>query len=252
MKNCSWLGLLLVWLICAPAANVSASTVQEEDALSLWGDAATEDGEETAASTETISDPLETFNRASLHFNDWIYFGFLRPTATLYSAVVPETIRVGGRHFFHNLATPKHVVSALLQGKLKQSGVELTRFVVNTLAGGLGMFDVAEQIGLKSANEDIGQAMATYGASDRFYLVLPLLGPSNGRDALGWIGDTLLDPVAHLSGNGWTTVGVPASRVVNEASLHAGEYEALRKASLDPYIALRDAYLQRRATQIQE
>lgn len=251
MKNLFWIMLLL--LVWTPVSGASAATSQGEDTFTPQSDGVATDGvEDMAFSREDSSDPLEPFNRAMFKFNDLFYSSVLRPVSTLYEKIMPEPVRVGGRNFFHNLAAPKHFLSAALQGKAQQAGVEVSRFCVNTLLGGLGFVDVAERFGLLSADEDIGQVLGHYGAGDDFYLVLPVLGPSNLRDGVGLVGDTLLSPLTYMSSELWIQAAVFSYRTVNETSLRLGEYEDFKKAAFDPYISLRDAYLQRRVAQIED
>lgn len=246
--------------LAADVPTVATKVTNDGTAADRATDAATEttgimDDDITADMVDDpadTSDPLESLNRVFFKFNDLFYFGILRPVSSVYAAVVPELGRVGVRNFFHNLAAPKHFLSALLQGKVQQSSVELGRFGINTLLGGLGLVDVAGYYGMKSAEEDIGQVLGRYGAGDGVYLVWPVLGPSNLRDSIGWVGDTLLDPLSHVPDEVWGRAGAFAFKTANETSLHLGEYEDLKKAAFDPYISLRDAYLQKRAAQIQD
>ncbi|MEO5347605.1 MAG: VacJ family lipoprotein [Magnetococcus sp. YQC-9] len=198
-----------------------------------------------------VSDPLEPWNRFIFSLNDIFYHGLLKPIALLYSAILPEPVRVAVGNFFHNLAMPKHFVSALLQGKVDTAGQELSRFVINTTLGGLGFFDVAEtHFNLKSSDEDIGQTLGSYGVGDGIYIEWPIIGPSNLRDSVGLVGDVLLNPLTYYPENQWTRLEIFAGKMVNHTSLHMGEYEDLKKAAIDPYVALRDAYLQMRRDQI--
>ncbi|WP_193771298.1 VacJ family lipoprotein [Candidatus Magnetaquicoccus inordinatus] len=205
-----------------------------------------------AFSIDDVSDPLEPVNRFFFEFNDLFYMGILRPVATVYGELVPEGVRVGVRNVFQNLATPTRVVSTILEGEISQSGVELARFGVNTIFGFFGFFDVAGEAGLKSTQQDLGQALGRWGAGDSLYLVLPIVGPSNLRDGVGWVGDTLMNPLTYVPGDIGYRAGLVAHRTVNDTSLHLGEYEDLKKSAVDPYISLRDAYLQRRRALISE
>ncbi|MBF0296991.1 MAG: VacJ family lipoprotein [Magnetococcales bacterium] len=200
-----------------------------------------------------VSDPLEPWNRFIYTINDIFYHGLLKPVSILYSFILPEPVRIAVGHFFHNLAMPKHFLSALLQGKLDVAGRELSRFGINTILGGLGFFDVAAtHFNLKSGEEDIGQTLGTYGMGDALFIEWPILGPSNLRDTLGLAGDTLLNPLSYYPSNVWTRAEIFGVKVVNHTSLRIGEYEDLKKAAIDPYVALRDAYLQMRREQIRQ
>ncbi|MBI5419078.1 MAG: VacJ family lipoprotein [Deltaproteobacteria bacterium] len=199
-----------------------------------------------------VSDPLEPVNRAIFVFNDKAYFWVMKPVAQGYGAVVPQTARVSVRNFFSNLATPIRFVNSLLQGKFKDSGVELLRFTINTTIGIGGLFDHAKnRFHLDRRDEDLGQTFGAYGLGHGIYLVLPLLGPSSLRDTAGLAGDAFLDPVNYLE-DLETVVAVKAYKAENEISLTIGDYEDLTKSALDPYVAVRDAYVQHRAKKVRE
>ena len=216
--------------------------VQEED---NW----MEEGE----SQSPLPDPLEPVNRAFFHFNDKLYFWFLKPIGQGYEIALPLLARVSIRNFFSNLMMPVRAVSCLLQGKFKGFGIELTRFMVNTSAGFLGFQDVAKiALDMPLQDEDLGQVLAFYGIGPGFYLELPLLGPTTLRGAVGWGGQLYMNPLNYLLDDWWSNLTVRTLDIVNNTSLRIGEYEALKEASLDPYIALRDAYYQFRLSQIEK
>ncbi len=201
----------------------------------------------------TIPDPLEPVNRVFFQFNDKLYFWFLKPVGRGYGYVVPQTARVSIRNFFSNLIMPIRAVSCLLQGKIKGLGIEVLRFVVNTTAGFAGFQDVAKQhLDLPLQDEDLGQVLAFYGIGPGFYIDLPFLGPSSLRATVGWVGQLYLNPLDYLVKDWWPNIGVRSSDLVNRTSLRIGEYESLKDAALDPYVALRDAYYQYRISQIEK
>jgi phospholipid-binding lipoprotein MlaA len=200
----------------------------------------------------TVADPLEGLNRFMFQFNDTLYFCVLKPVAQAYCRVTAEPVRVGVRNFFHNLTTPVRFVSCLVQGKVEVAGMEFGRFVVNTTWGILGVADPAkERLDLDpNDDEDMGQALAVRGVGNGFYIVWPLLGPSTLRDSVGLVGDQFLNPLGYL--RPWVAyTAVSAVRVTNETSLSLGQYESLKAAAIEPYSAIRDAYIQYRAKSIQ-
>jgi len=199
-----------------------------------------------------ISDPLRGLNRAMFNFNDKLYLWVLNPVAKGYKRVLPEKSRISVRNFFSNLTTPVRFVSCHLQGKHKAAGVELHRFAYNTTFGFLGFHDPAKsKLGLESSNEDLGQTLGKWGAGTGIYLVLPLLGPSNARDAVGTVGGQYLNPVRYVDPTE-ASIAISAVNHTNDYSLRLGEYESFKKAAYDPYIAMQRAYLQYREKQIQE
>ena len=199
-----------------------------------------------------VADPLEPLNRLMFNVNDTLYFWVFKPCAQTYKAVVPEPARTGVRNFFHNLTTPVRYVNCLLQGKGDSADTELRRFVVNSTVGVLGFGDPArDQYGLEPVEEDLGQTLAVHGLDNGFYIVWPLFGPSNVRDSLGMVGDMFLNPVRYVEPTE-TSIYISAGKGINEGSFHIGEYEDFKSASLEPYVAMREAYIQYRNKQIQE
>ncbi len=204
-------------------------------------------GGETA--TPPLPDPLEPLNRAVFTFNDRAYFWVMKPVAQVYGTVVPELARVFVKNFFANIGMPIRFVNNLLQGKVRNAGVELLRFTINTTLGMGGLVDTADGFSLHAHNEDLGQTLGTYGLGQGFYLVLPLLGPSSLRDAAGLAGDAFLDPVNYVDGAEFV-LAAKALKTENAVSLHIGQYEELKESSLDPYVSFRNGYAQYRANQV--
>ena len=199
-----------------------------------------------------IPDPLEPFNRAMFHFNDKLYFWVLKPVAQGYNQVVPEPARVGVKNFFSNLRMPVRFVSSLLQGDIKGAATQLGRFLVNTIWGVGGFLDPSssEQLNIPKQDADLGQTLGIYGVGQGFYLVWPILGPSSARDSVGIAGDYFLYPVSYI--NPWYDwLAVRAYEEVNDASLNIGDYELLKEAAIDPYVAVRDAYHQYRQKKVE-
>ena len=198
-----------------------------------------------------IRDPFEPINRVFFHFNDKLYFWILKPVATGYKKVTPDQFRVCVRNFFSNLTMPIRAVNCLLQGKFIGFGSELLRFLVNSTAGMLGLMDPAQTaLKLEKQDEDFGQTLGVYGLGPGFYINWPFLGPSSVRGTIGFAGNYYLDPVAWVSIDFGEWVVIRAGELVNTTSLSLGEYEALKKAALDPYVAMRDAYYQYRQNKI--
>ncbi|MGB7972475.1 MAG: VacJ family lipoprotein [Candidatus Deferrimicrobiaceae bacterium] len=199
-----------------------------------------------------LADPLEPLNRALFVFNDKAYYWVMKPVAQGYAAIVPETARVSVRNFFRNITMPVRFVNNLLQGKIRNSGVELLRFLINTTTGIGGLFDPAKNDWhIEPREEDLGQTLGKYGLGHGFYLVLPLLGPSSLRDTAGLAGDFFLDPVNYIDDDR-VVIGARVLNAENEVSLRIGVYEDLTKSALDPYVAVRDAYSQHRAEKVKE
>jgi phospholipid-binding lipoprotein MlaA len=186
------------------------------------------------------------------YFNDKFYFWLLKPVSQGYSAVVPEVMRISVSNFFYNITTPIRFVSSLLQLKMKTAGNELLRFAVNSTFGVGGLGDFAkDEMDVKRHDEDIGQAFGHHGIGHGFYIVWPILGPSSLRDTVGFVGDLFLHPVTYVSPYE-ASFGIRAYDEVNDTSLHIGDYEDLKKSAIDPYISIRDAYVQNRQKKVEE
>jgi phospholipid-binding lipoprotein MlaA len=199
-----------------------------------------------------IADPLYLWNKGMFYFNDKLYFWLLKPVARGYSFIVPEKGRTLVRNFFHNIATPIRFVNNLLQIKIKSAGIELLRFAINSTVGVVGLNDIAEkELGMKRHDEDFGQTLGTYGIGHMFYIVWPFLGPSSLRDTVGLAGDSFLYPIHYIEPTE-ASVGISAYETINRTSLHIGDYEDLKESAIDPYIALRDAYIQNRKKKVEE
>jgi phospholipid-binding lipoprotein MlaA len=220
-------------------------------AAGLWTSAA-------LAQTE-VSDPIEPVNRAVYRVN-WLLDGLiLEPAARFYRFATPQFARTGVTNFLANLRTPVVLINDLLQGEGKRAELTLGRFMFNTIMGLGGFIDVGGMLGMPERHaEDFGQTLAVYGVGAGPYLMLPLIGPSTGRDAVGRVVDLAFDPLAIF---GFIEIGafiVPAevglARTGTEAlsfrERNIEEIEELRRSSLDEYAAVRTFYVQFRENEI--
>ncbi len=236
------------------SSDAAADTASGENKEVKEGEAAvageTEAAPEEVGEERPINDPLEPVNRAFFTFNDRLYFWLLKPVAQAYT-IVPQWGRVRVRNAFHNIRMPVRFVSLFLQLKFRAATFELGSFVINSTFGVAGMFDIAKKPRDIQTDEDLGLTFGHYGVGEGFYLVLPLIGPSCLRDAVGTAGDSFLDPVNYVTP--WqNAAGIQAGDRVNDTSLRIGDYEDFKASALDPYIALRDAYKQYRRNKIEE
>ena len=205
-------------------------------------------------STEVIavSDPLSGYNKLMFGFNDRLYRWVCAPVASGYAQVVPEVGRISVKNFFDNLSWPKRTVNHCLQGKFSDAGVDTKRFLINSTMGVLGLGDPAlNRYELEAVAEDFGQTLASYGVKGGVPITLPLLGPSNLRDALGKIPDYFLEPLTYVDPLG-LRLGLRVYDMENDVSLKIGDYQRLKDAALDPYSFFRDVYEQNRNGLIQE
>ncbi|MCC6346194.1 MAG: VacJ family lipoprotein [Nitrospirales bacterium] len=244
------MGLLLFSLLVLALLLHPPLVLAETKAMPVPTEKAEPAADEEFEEEVITPDPIEPWNRLMFQFNDKLYFWVLKPAAKGYNAVVPRGARVSVRNFFHNITTPIRFVNSLLQGKPKAAVIEVTRFGVNSTLGIGGLFDVAhKEFNLKTQDEDLGLTLGHYGMGEVIYLVLPFFGPSTLRDAFGRVGDAFLDPVNYVTPIR-DSVAIRAYDTLNETSLQLGDYEDLKEAAIDPYLAIKDAYIQYRKARI--
>lgn len=189
------------------------------------------------------SDPLEPVNRAVYGFNETADRWVLRPVAKGYDWVMPDWGRARVRDFFGNLFYPTVLANDLLQLKLEAAALDVARLVLNSTFGLAGLFDVATPLGLPANNEDFGQTLGYWGVGPGWYLMLPLLGPSDNRDLIGRAGDAGTDPTSYIGS--WTGLGMAALDTIEDRAQFLGADRMLEQ-QIDRYVFVRTFYLQRR------
>ena len=201
-------------------------------------------------------DPYEGFNRGVWGFNQAVDKVALKPVTTVYRTVTPVPARRGITRIFQNLTEPFSFVNNLLQGKPRRALRSLGRFVINSTIGVGGLADHATDLGIRRAKEDFGQTLAVAGARRSPYLVLPLLGPSTVRDAVGTAVQFVADPAQIGIGSELTTTqsrAMTATRLIDSRSQAMdGGADAILESSADPYAAARSSYFQRREAEISD
>ncbi|MEQ8664152.1 MAG: VacJ family lipoprotein [Rhodospirillales bacterium] len=238
--------------------NVVDNSLGDDLGSLIFVDDATEIGEFTlneqfAQAEEDVNDPLEGLNRAIFGFNNFVYDFVLGPVSDVYT-LLPIEIRNIVSNMLSNLRAPVVFVNDLLQGEVERGMTTLLRFGMNSTLGLGGMVDIAESAGYEAHDEDFGQTLAVWGAGEGFYLVLPILGPSNPRDAIGqYLVDPLYDPFTLYLDNTeqddwiYARIGVTALDKFTEIR---PELDQIRRTSVDYYAAIRSLYRQRRAAEI--
>ncbi|MCW5748487.1 MAG: VacJ family lipoprotein [Alphaproteobacteria bacterium] len=206
-----------------------------------------------------VWDPLETPNRFLFALNKTLDTFILRPLAVTYRDLTPNGVQRGTRNVLNNLGEPVTAVNEAAQGEGTRAAQTLARFLINSTIGILGIFDVAKQIGLPHTKEDFGQTIGVWAKAPPEdggpYLVLPLVGPSNARDAVGLLVDYLVDPfriAAHHFDVDWLLYARAGVAAVDGRSRTLQALDDIEKNSVDFYSAVRSAYTQRRAAQIRE
>ncbi|MGO4221488.1 MlaA family lipoprotein [Lysobacter sp. TAF61] len=196
-----------------------------------------------------VYDPWEKYNRQMHRFNNAVDRGVARPLARGYVKVVPRPFRLGISNFFNNLGQPVSAVNALLQGKPKQAGQSLGRFLLNSTLGIAGIFDPASDAKLPNRGEDFGQTLGVWGWKSSRYFELPLFGPRTLRDSFGMIGDAPLSPLRQVESDR-LRIPLQGLQLVDIRSQLLAT-DSFREGAEDDYTLVRDAWIQRRDYQIQ-
>ena len=193
-------------------------------------------------------DPWENWNRKVHGFNMAIDRAVAEPLARAYVKVVPRPVRLGVGNFFSNLGQPVGALNALLQGKPKQAGQSLGRFLVNATIGIGGLFDPATRMKIPNRSEDFGQTLGVWGWEQSRYVELPLFGPRTVRDVFGLVGDGQVSPTRQINDDK-VRIGLQGLALVDlRTQLFA--VDRLREGAADEYALVRDAWMQRRHYQI--
>lgn len=205
------------------------------------------------AAFERTNDPLEPTNRKILEANMVLDKILLRPVAKAYVTILPEEARDALRRVLDNLKEPVVVINNVLQGRLDSAGITVGRFVVNSTLGVAGLMDVASKWGMERQPADFGQTLYVWGLPEGPYLILPVFGPSNPRDAIGMGVDAYIDPFALLA-TAENADELEISRFVldgvDQRARVLDVLDDLQKNSLDFYAALRSLSQQKRAAEL--
>jgi phospholipid-binding lipoprotein MlaA len=195
------------------------------------------------------NDPIEGFNRGVFAVDHYL----IRPVSWAYREGVPVFARDRVRDFLNNLRTPVILTNDLLQGEWDRADFTIRRFFINTTIGVVGFVDVAGSIGIPFHSEDFGQTLGTYGVGEGPYLMLPVLGPSNVRDATGLVVDTAIDPLSYLvwsDGNSYMGYSRGGATGADQRSRNIDATDDIERNSVDIYAAYRSLYHQYRESEI--
>ncbi len=242
---------LAVLLLCAPLLARG-----KEPATSV----ATPPDGRTVVLPKSVPDPLEPVNRAVWAFNKELLTGVIKPTSRIYRAVVAKPIRTSIGNFGRNLTYPGRLINNLLQGKWSGARDETYRFFCNSTAGFAGFFDVAVKWNIQKSDADFGQTFGRWGWKPNCFLMLPILGPSNERDAVGWGADTAANPLLYISpynfdaNNPLTYLGpytyFTYAVMYNDFSDTVNESVRFSQAETDPYSEIQYAWTFARANRV--
>uniref|UniRef100_I2Q0D3 Surface lipoprotein n=1 Tax=Desulfovibrio sp. U5L TaxID=596152 RepID=I2Q0D3_9BACT len=245
----------------APAASMPAPSPAATPAVAPIDDDAPGTYAETPPAP--VADPLYHWNKFWFTFNHYFFTGLMRPLSTGYSYVAPRMVRTGLANAYTNFTFPIRFINSLLQLDFTKASREFGRFMLNSTLGIGGLVDVAKSDpNLQPGNEDFGQTLGHYGIGDGFYIVWPLLGPSTLRDTVGLAGDAAANPLTWIFSpfavyddgyNPWFwPYVIKASDVFNRLPETLENYDSVVKPAIDPYSAVKDAYIQYRRNAVSQ
>lgn len=195
------------------------------------------------------ADPWESYNRSMTQFNESLDRAVIKPVAQAYRDIVPRPARKGVSNFFGNLDDVRSLINNVLQAKVEGTLTSFWRVTINTTIGLGGIFDPAREMGLRRQREDFGQTLGYWGVAPGPYLVLPILGPSTLRDTAALPVDAVAHPLYYVEGNS-ARIPLVLLRGIDIRTRLLGTEELIDSMSLDSYSFLRDAYLQKRRSEV--
>lgn len=201
-------------------------------------------------------DPLEGLNRATFSFNMTLDEYVLEPAATAYDDYVPEPAQTGIGNFLDNLQYPTVILNSFLQGEVTDGLEDIQRFVFNSTFGVFGLIDIATPLGIERRQRDFGMTLARWGVAQGPYVVLPVLGPSTLRDSSGlgasYLGRHALYPPYWVDANSEAIWGLSAMYGIHTRAELLPATRLMDRVADDPYIFMRESYLQQRARLLEE
>ena len=213
------------------------------------------DDPDAVADFQAANDPLEPTNRKFYAFNDALDTYVLRPVARGYRAVVPQPIRTGIHNVLANVSSPVLFMNDVAEAKPKRAGDTMVRFILNSTIGLAGIFDVADKLGYHQHDSGFGTTLALWGVPGGVFLYLPVLGPTNPRDAAGFGTDVLTDPLTWASaGVGLTIAGDfrYGANTLDQRERLLDTVDNIKQTALDPYATFRSLYRQHREAEIEK
>ena len=197
------------------------------------------------------NDPYQSYNQAMFSFNDGFYTYVGQPINDAYTFILPSFVRTGIDNFYQNISTVPDMANDLLQWNWRYLGKDTARLIINTTLGLFGLIDIAGYAGIPAHDQDFTYTLAKWGWVNSSYFVLPILGPSTISGTLSLAPDYFMSPMAYVQTGVWRWAiwGTYALKVNSEAM---PQYQILKSTAVDPYAAMRDAYLQNRQFVIQQ
>ncbi|ANK80967.1 MAG: hypothetical protein TEF_09290 [Rhizobiales bacterium NRL2] len=202
-----------------------------------------------AAAADAPADPYEQTNREIFDFNMGLDRAVMRPVARGYRTVAPEPLRLGVSNALENLTEPRTLINNILQGDGEAAWNTFMRFMINSTVGIGGLFDVTTAGNFHRRKEDFGQTLAVWGYESGAYIMLPVFGPSTGRDTVGFVVDSVTDPFNLVFGF-VPTAARTGTAMVDKRSEVIEEFEVLEDTAIDLYASVRTLYYQNRENAI--
>ncbi len=219
--------------------------------LSIGGCASPPENDPDAlAAYEEANDPLEPTNRYLFEVNFAADELLIKPFAGWYYAAIPNYGQDRIRNVLRNLNTPVILANDVFQGEMDRAEVTVMRFLINSTVGVAGIWDVATDWGYPYHTEDFGQTLAVHGVDEGPYLMIPILGPSNPRDASGRVVDIFLDPMTYFSSLTTLQYARAGLEGLDTRARNLTTLDEIRRGSVDYYATIRSLYRQYRDDEI--
>jgi phospholipid-binding lipoprotein MlaA len=201
--------------------------------------------------TVRVFDPIQPVNRGLFWVNHQLYAFILRPVTTVYTTVLPKPVRTAVKNVYDNIEYPIRLTNHVLQLDFKNADLETRKFLVNSVGGVGGIIRLSDRFPALAdvPSNDTGQTFARWGIGHGPYFVLPVLGPRSARDTIGLAGDVALNPLTYIPFGGIgeaVSLAVSAPNTTRNMEMRLNVYDAATRDAIDPYLSLRDAYIQSR------
>lgn len=209
------------------------------------------DGFDEYSDTVRVSDPIQPVNRGLFWVNHQLYTYILKPATKVYTTVLPKPVRTAVKNVYDNVEYPIRVTNRCLQLDFKNADLETRKFLLNSTAGIGGILRVSDKFPSLAdvPPTDTGHTLAKWGIGHGPYLVLPVIGPRSVRDTVGLAGDTALNPVTYVPFGGLSqaaALSITTPNTTRNLETRMQIYDAATRDAIDPYLSVRDGYIQSR------
>lgn len=196
------------------------------------------------------NDPYEHYNQSMFKFNDRVYTYVASPLNTVYTHITPAFARTGVKNAFRNVGTVPDMANDVLQWNWRYFAKDTARLVLNTTLGFFGLIDIAGRSGINPHQQGFTYTLAKWGYANSNYIILPIIGPNTVSGTLSFVPDYFMNPTSYVNNDyQWPIRG---AYILNTNASAVPQYKFLKENSIDPYSAMRDAYLQNRSFVIEQ